>query len=255
MSWSIARNLARVRDSSGIFRLLALDHGLSWGDFEGSLDVRAILHRLPAGSVTGVVVRPGRVNGCVPSSAPYGVVLQTFGRSRNTEQFPKLSLIAVEDAIRDYAPDVIAVELDPNCEAAAANLRSCSTHIIKAHKWGLPALVMATPDASYKPAEGICRALVAATELGADIIKIGIPGDSEMCDSDIERISQVVQKSAPVVVAGGAASFNASGKVEAARTMFFSGFCVGRSVFESSDPVAQLNTFSSIMCGNSVEVA
>lgn len=247
VSWSIDRNLARVQDPTGAFRLLALDHGLSWGDFSGSLDIPAILGRLQAGSVTGVVVRPGRVIKCIPSSASYGLILQTFGRSKNIEQYPKLSLISVEDAIAAYAPDVIAVELDPNCEAAAANLLNCSDHIAKAHRWGLPVLVMATPDIGYDPVEGICRSLVAATELGADVIKIGLPRASDIGEADAERISQVVARSAPAVLAGGDVSLDASQKIEAAHKMRFSGFCVGRSVFESSDPDGRLNEFSSIM--------
>jgi fructose-bisphosphate aldolase/2-amino-3,7-dideoxy-D-threo-hept-6-ulosonate synthase len=87
-----------------------------------------------------------------------------------------------------------------------------------------------------------------AAELGADVVKLGYPGDPR----EFERL--VDGCFVPVVVAGGAPGENGwplLQTIEEAVRLGAAGACVGRNVYQHRDPAAMVRALRAVVHGGS----
>ncbi len=111
-------------------------------------------------------------------------------------------------------------------------------------KWGMPLLVMVYLAVGKNNSLTLAHACRLAAELGADIVKCPMPRTPDECRNIIEGCF------APVVFAGGEFNENASillEQISVAMHAGAAGIAVGRSVFQSDDPLSAVDSMYRIV--------
>jgi DhnA family fructose-bisphosphate aldolase class Ia len=80
----------------------------------------------------------------------------------------------------------------------------------------------------------MCRAVVGAAQLGADIIKVRLPG-LPIDNAAQGSLSRILRSSPPTVVAGGDASSKLGEILDLAKRLGMSGSCIGRHYFDHDE--------------------
>jgi DhnA family fructose-bisphosphate aldolase class Ia len=86
-------------------------------------------------------------------------------------------------------------------------------------------------DTQWKSTEHFLNTVRAVSELTVDLIKVAPDGILRALPADALRDSVK-----PILYAGGPRSDNFAEDVKLAATVGFSGVCIGRNLFQSSDP-------------------
>lgn len=239
-SWGKSRRLGRLCTPGGRYLWLALDHGLTHGQLDGLTDIPRLRSLVRAPELSAVVVNRGLAVALAPDT-PAGLVLQAFGRpAMAREDSAKVPTCRVEDAIR-LGADAVSVQLDLGGPALSHAVHAVSLMISDAASYDIPVLIMVTPKPGPEMLASIADALRVCTELGGDLIKIGLPAD--VLDADPEQLAALqtaVVGSPPVLLAGGPRGDGLAERVALAREVGFSGACIGRSVFQDPEPEAVL---------------
>ncbi|MCW8126110.1 class I fructose-bisphosphate aldolase [Microbulbifer halophilus] len=229
-----------VDNQSGKALVIPLDHGLTMGPIPGISQPEEILRWLSPEVVTGVVLhkgfaeRLGGVSGC-------GLVVHLNGALSSDEQPDVKQLVtSVEAAVRLGAD---AVSLQTNFSPATASHNLCLTGRIvdEAHAWGLPVLNMVYDKApsDHGALARMRHFMRAAMELGVDALKVAAPPSLEQ----MPELLDGVQSHTPVLFAGGAlADERALTDLAGAVVRHGAGgICVGRNVFQRSNPPSTLH--------------
>lgn len=238
-SWAKRRHLSRLTDAGGTFYLLALDHGLTVGPCEGIEDVTAVIDSTSAHGITGVVLNRGFVPRINPA-IQVGVILQEMGLPAfNSSKFSKVPTATIEDALR-MGVDAISIQLDFASADFDRRFEQGCRFISAAATYELPVLVMVNAHGEENP-QFLPHVIRACTEVGADIIKVGLPPSLE--PSVLDELRRVIAQSPPVLLAGGPRSEAAFTKsLATAASLGFAGVCVGRNVFQSAEPAKTIAT-------------
>lgn len=240
------RRLERLRTPEGAYLWLAMDHGLTHGQIDGLTDLSPSLALAASTSVTGVVVNRG-VATMLPPSIRAGLVLQTFGLpSLGSRPEAKVVTCRVDDALR-LAADAIAVQMDLNASGLPHVVHALSLMVSDAARYEIPVLLMVTPSRCGDPYEAGADALRISTELGADLIKVGLPPETAKADPDqLAVLRRAVVHAPPTLLAGGERRGDLIARLALARDLGFSGACIGRSVFQDPEPGAVLKEIAAV---------
>lgn len=228
----------------GFWPILALDHGLTVGH-KDSVSVtklpsvlEACRENIGAVVMTYGLARISRTYNKLP------LIIQCFGAPLG---HPKVQVCSINQAI-DVGATGVAVQIDFSLPEVSLNqqLRSVSSFVGKAHNANLPTLFMVAPHDTSVDRDSLVRLFQSirfCIELGADLIKAKCNVLSLYSDS-FSELSDLVKDSPPVLLAGGEANNNIVPAVSAARKLGFSGYCIGRNIFQNSDP----STMSRMLC-------
>jgi DhnA family fructose-bisphosphate aldolase class Ia len=83
-------------------------------------------------------------------------------------------------------------------------------------------------------AEDVTKAIRVCHEMGADLIKVPCALTALLRPTD--EFLRELQHSPPVLIAGGPKNSDIEIVVRSAKDIGFSGYCVGRNIFDSTDP-------------------
>jgi fructose-bisphosphate aldolase / 2-amino-3,7-dideoxy-D-threo-hept-6-ulosonate synthase len=155
----------------------------------------------------------------------------------------KVPTCRIDDAHR-LGADAVSVQLDLNAAGLSHAVHALSLMVGEAAFYDVPVLVMVTPRAEGPPWEAAAHALRICTELGADMIKIGLASEivTEASSSELEILCEAVRNSPPVLLSGGEIREDLPHRLAVARELGFSGACIGRHVFQDPEPEAVLET-------------
>ena len=223
-----AQRMRRLRGNRPHYALLALDHGLTFGD---SVEAAP----LPAGEllescsehVGGFVMNYGLARTLTSWPHRLSLVLQCFGAPQGYSRSP---LASVSQAVLLDAA-AVSVQMSWADAEFAQRLREISAFTAEAHSAGLPVLYMINGESDPL---ALRRAIRVCHELGADLIKISCSLTSLMSDKD--DIMSVLRSGPPVLMAGGVISENILQFAQNAAQLGFSGYCVGRNIFHAKRP-------------------
>ncbi len=244
--WAKLRRLSRLRSTQGAYLLLALDHGLSLGPLQGIENLDLCSDSRLQKFLTGIVLNQGTATRVLAPTSRLGLVLQLCGSLGNNPDDPKVRLINPEDALL-LNPDAVAVELHLDRSGALNALRDVADTVTRCGKIGIPVLLMLSAAASGSYITNLAHALRVSTELGVDLIKVGLP--VEILSEDLANLStfaKAIEFAPPLLLAGGPPNSDFIGIVKRSRDLGFSGFCVGRNLFQASDPFECIEMISSI---------
>ena len=167
----------------------------------------------------------------VSSSAAQGRVC-SLSLSSPTDVARKYRLSSVPRAVHE-AMDAVAVHLSTDCDEEAATVQLASDLVAEARSLGVPVLVAAYSRPTRAIGTDHTRAVRIALEIGADIIKTGLPIEQRAVDDLVASSSGV-----PLVFAGGA--FESDDQTVAiirrvATLPSHVGLCLGRTISEATD--------------------
>ena len=168
----------------------------------------------------------------------------------------KVLVGSIEEAIKIGA-DAVSVHINFGSEDEPNMLESIGDISRKCSEWGMPLLVMAYPRGPqiknpYDP-DAIAHCARAATELGADLVKVSYTGD-------IDSFREVCRGAlAPIVIAGGPkmdSDMDILNMVHDSMEAGGHGVSIGRNVFQNNNVQGIMKAISSIVLdGYSVDEA
>ena len=244
----VTRRLERLRGGQKYFSILALDHGLTIGHGEGvpTYPFTDVMNAC-ANQVMGVVFNYGMARSYSELPNNMSLVLQCFGAPLRQR---RVQITTVHHAIKMDAA-AVAVQINLADPDLPSQTREISSFTVEAHSVGMPVLYMVSGIHQGDAAE-VARSIRICHEMGADIIKVTcsptvlLPPNSEL--------SQELLYSPPVLIAGGPLTEDLRNLATNAKRVGFSGYCVGRHIFQSSQPRNVVAMLHEIFNTNQLEI-
>ncbi|MFC8538533.1 class I fructose-bisphosphate aldolase [Streptomyces sp. NPDC057249] len=225
--------LRRILGADGRTTVLPLDHAITFGPRGGLESASSVIDVARRAGFHAVMLRPGLVPAVLDTDTrDLGMILCVTGRlDRGVDH---VLLNSVEQAAASGA-DAVCAEFKLGSDGELANAQVVSTVAEEAHRMGLPLLVTvyALPDIlDRNGTDAHVHACRIAEELGADLVKSGLPDDEEV----VRRC--VAATTVPLIVAGGTADGPDAlvGRVGRAVAAGAAGAAVGRGIWGSPDP-------------------
>ena len=251
--------MERILDrKTGNAVIVPMDHGISVGPLSGLVDMKKTVNDVSLGGATAVLMHKGLVRYSYRMSGKdVGLIMHL---SASTDLGPttnsKVLVGSIEEAIKIGA-DAVSVHINFGSEDEPNMLESIGDISRKCSEWGMPLLVMAYPRGpqiknQYDP-DAIAHCARAATELGADLVKVSYTGD-------IDSFREVCRGAlAPIVIPGGPkmdSDMDILNMVHDSMEAGGHGVSIGRNVFQNNNVQGIMKAISSIVLdGYSVDEA
>lgn len=251
--------MERIMDrKTGNAVIVPMDHGISVGPINGLYDMKSTVNAVSSGGATAVLMHKGLVEyGHRTQGHDVGLILHLsastdLGSTSNS----KVLVATVREALK-LGADAVSVHVNLGAESEPQMLSDLGAVSRDCSEWGMPLLAMAYPRGPgikdpYDP-ELIAHCARAATELGADMIKVSYTGD-------IDSFREVVKGAlAPVLIAGGPkmdSDMDILNMVHDSLQAGGRGVSIGRNVFQHRNVEGIMRAISGIVLeGLSVEEA
>lgn len=229
---ALARRLSKLQRGR-VFSILALDHSLTSGVVKGLEDTILWSRFADKVGLAAIVANYGTARN-LPENRKHALVLQMMGAPdlHGKRQSRRVANAVIGEAIRLDA-DCVSVQVDFTSDDLHETLYDISNIRTQAHELAIPVLFMITqPQPNFRTVQDIANAVKACSELGADLIKVAY--DCEIRDNDK---SPLFDKQSPaVLLAGGEQNEAFLHNLAAAKQVGFSGYCIGRNIFQSVQP-------------------
>ncbi len=238
--------MARLQSSSGHFRMVPMDHGISIGPAPGIINPAATLAAVAAGA-TCVTVHKGLVRHLAPHANDLGLLLHL---SASTDVAPdpndKRLVATVEEALK-LGFDGVSTHCNLGAATESHMIESLGRVSTLCNDWGMPHIAMVYPrgpsiDNPFDPVL-VAHAARLGAELGADVVKVPYTGSPESFRPVVEGAG------VPVIVAGGPKrdSFEELlNDLRGAKKAGAAGVSIGRNVFQQDDPAAAVQDIARI---------
>lgn len=221
---------------------VAADHFLSYENFppgSGLSRLRTALAGLMAAGPDSMTVNVGVAKGYWPQYAGKAALIVESGTFTPDDRVNEL-WAEPEDAVR-LGADGLAVAIAVRGPSEGRNVRALAEAVRRAERFELPVIAHIyprnyegdVPFIEFTP-DQIAWAIRVGIETGADVIKVGYPGDQAAF------AEMVAECPTPIVVAGGphaADLTEALGHVHAALAAGARGAVIGRNIWDNPDPV------------------
>ncbi len=243
MLWSKERRLLKLQQGKRYFLIIALDHSLTSGPIKGIHSVREINGWVSDNSlleIPSVVLNAGIIDK-LDIIYKKNIIVQLMGLpDRLNSGVNKVQTATVKCAI-SLGATAVSVQLNLNSTDLNYAVTGISKIVDEAGIYGLPVLFMLNhPD--YETAEEFSYAVRVCVELGADIIKTRIPSSLD----ERKKINPFTSSHPPVILAGGSISNAFESELVDAKEMGFSGVCVGRNIFQNTEPGERVKLIDSV---------
>lgn len=225
--------------------IVPIDHGLTMGPLQGIGSTNEVAGWIGTPVIDGIIAHKGMIErlGAQGLLNRVGVMMHLNGMSLlSSNPDTKTRLTRIETAVR-LGADAVSVQVNFDGSNDEGNLETLGAVVDDAAEFGLPVLAMVYDKVtSSSPRVELARArhlMRIAIELGIDAIKIGLPSDLSTLDELLAGVSSDI----PVFFAGGQVSDPAQLMPLARRLTGpgrAAGLCVGRNVFQQSNPQALL---------------
>lgn len=222
--------------------LLAIDHGLTDStDAVEVSSVRELLHDCSAD--LGAAVLTYGLARSISAADHLPVVVQCLGAPFGLR---RVQVCTVANAMRLGCTGIsVQLNFGLDAESLEHQIETVSRLAGEAHGENLPVLFMISPKAinSLHDFEFPIRA---CHELGADLIKVSCDPSHLSSILDTKDVIRALAGAPPVLLAGGAVRGDIILQMTEARDMGFSGYCVGRNIYENDSPVDLIRQLNSI---------
>jgi len=242
-----------LNENSNKSIVLPLDHGMTLGPIAGIENIGNFMQTMGGQAPNAYVLHRGelvRFHGLIPKGCGVFMHLSaSIGFSPNREE--KVLVGTVEEAVR-LGADGVSIHVNLGNAQDLNMLRDAGKVAEACMVWGLPLLMMAYPKEPMNGLSGreiierVGHCIRVCEELGADLVKVPMPaGDMD------EFLDIVGSSSIPVLVAGGEKTGNDYiGQVKKLMSGKIAGLCVGRNVFQHSNPKAVLEELHAVVHGD-----
>ena len=259
MMYGKSIRMERITDrKTGNAVIVPMDHGVSVGPLDGLIDMRKTVDEVSNGGATAVLMHKGLIRYSYRQSGrDVGLIMHLsastdIGPNRNS----KVQITTIEEAIK-YGADAVSIHINFGSEDEPSMLEQAGKISEQCTDWGMPLIIMAYPRGpeiknSFDP-EAIAHCARAASEIGADLVKVSYTGD-------IDTFRDVCKGAlAPVLIAGGpqmGSDLEILNMVHDSMEAGGRGVSIGRNVFQNRNVRGITKAISSIVLdGFSVEEA
>jgi len=182
------------KSDNGKILIMAMDHGIPYGEVEGLEDIESLL-KTASGGVDAVILNRGMIDTLDSSLLnKFSLIYKLNGvTSYAPNPFDLVMFTSVEEAL-SYDPVALSYEFYIGGEHENRKLSELSQVLMDARKYDMPVISHIYPNEEKKDPKMISHCIRLGWELGTDIIKtFYYPGMSE----------QVSRTKKPVLIAGG----------------------------------------------------
>lgn len=211
-----------------------LDHGITLKDIAQLSDFKKTVSSIIDSGATAIIIHKGMVK-FLPNLKKTGLIIHLSASTQNIVPVKKVIVCEVEEAI-SLGADAVSIHVNLGNDYEKSMLEDFARISKDCQKYGMPLLAMMyirnnnNEDISNKEMEK--HSIRIATELGADIVKIG-PNYNK------EQLDYVIKDSLiPVIVAGGELMDSETfyKRTKELIKSDIKGFSFGRNVFMSPNP-------------------
>jgi fructose-bisphosphate aldolase, class I len=243
-----------VDRESGRTLMVPIDHGLTLGPVPGVCSVREIAGWLRHPAINGVIGHKGMIAKLAEAGllTGLGVMVHLNGMTAIGEQPDTKHLVtSLETAIR-LGADAVSLQVNFRPDNHAHNLTQLGQVVDQAEQFALPVMAMVYPAGPTGDEPGQAMRLHrhylrVAFELGVDVVKTAPPEHLE----DIPALLDGIGDDLRVLFSGGALGSDDClwGLAKSVATSNAAGLCVGRNVFQRSDPHPVLSQLRELLDG------
>ncbi|MBR6203685.1 MAG: 2-amino-3,7-dideoxy-D-threo-hept-6-ulosonate synthase [Candidatus Methanomethylophilaceae archaeon] len=242
--------MERITDrKTGNAVIVPMDHGVSIGPLDGLIDMRKTVDEVSNGGATAVLMHKGLIRYSYRQSGrDVGLIMHLsastdLGPNRNS----KVQITTIEEAIK-YGADAVSIHINFGSEDEPSMLEQAGKISEQCTEWGMPLIIMAYPRGPeikdpYDP-EAIAHCARAASEIGADLVKVSYTGD-------VDTFRDVCRGAlAPVLIAGGpkmGSDMEILNMVHDSMEAGGRGVSIGRNVFQNRNVRGITKAISSIV--------
>lgn len=228
---SINRRLNELSLMPNFWPILALDHGLT--EYRNSIPLTLAESLLSncKDTISAVVMTYGLAKFVSNFQIP-PMIIQCFGAPAG---HPKVKICNIDGVLR-VGGKGIAVQIDFNLKGRELlkQIESVSSIVNEAHEKELPVLFMIS-NQNPSSITDLMQEIRYCVELGADLIKI--KSSFSYFENNLSDVCNVLKFLPPILIAGGNPDDNIVGELSNWKKLGLSGYCVGRTIFASKDPV------------------
>ncbi|MEF8773350.1 MAG: 2-amino-3,7-dideoxy-D-threo-hept-6-ulosonate synthase [Halobacteriales archaeon] len=241
--------LARI-GTEGTHLVVPMDHGVTMGAVTGLKDIEATIDAVTRGGADAVLTQKGLAPRVHTSKNGAGYVVHVNASTEiGPDEEDKRVVATVEEAIRAGA-DAVSIHVNVGSDHEPGQLEDLATLTREADRFGVPVLAMSYArganlegeDPEHDP-DYLGRAVRAAEELGADLVKTAYSGDADSFEHVVESTDL------PLLIAGGSKGTDREtlSMVRGAMDAGAAGVSMGRSIFQHDDPEAITAAVSAIV--------
>jgi fructose-bisphosphate aldolase, class I len=243
-----------VDHESGRALMVPIDHGLTMGPVQGLSSVREIAGWLPHPAINGVVAHKGMISKLAEAGLlrGVGVMVHLNGMTAIGEHPDTKHLVTSMETAMRLGADAVSMQVNFRPDNHGHNLTQLGQVVDQAERFALPVMAMVYPagptdDAPGRPMRLHRHYLRVAFELGVDVVKTAPPEHLE----DIPELLDGVGDDLRVLFSGGALSSDDCllSLAKSVATSSSAGLCVGRNVFQRSDPHPILTQLRELLDG------
>lgn len=225
--------------------IIAADHRTTIGPQTG-LNIREIGKMVVSNQLDGLIIRPSMAK-CLANIPLGNVTLMMYLTGKLDRGVDHVQFNTVDYAVSCGA-DVVCSEYKFGSSGDLKNALECSRISEDAHRLGIPHLITTyvRPEQLAKMGpKAYAHSCCIAEELGADIIKIGLPEDEAVFDECISSVET------PIVLAGGSKESldNLMRKINTFTNCGGKGTVIGRNVWCSDNKVSVIDGMKRILYG------
>ncbi len=193
-SYGKFHRLHRLFRHEGRVLILAMDHGIPFGDVAGLEDIEQLL-RNSEGSVDAAILNKGMVDTIDRKTMNhFDLILKLNGISKYASDPCNLTMISTVEEALSYDATAVSFEFYIGREREAAKLAELSAVVSECEKQGIPLIAHIYPDAEKKDPAIISHCIRLGWEIGVDVVKtFYFQGMS----------TQLGRTRKPVIIAGG----------------------------------------------------
>lgn len=231
--------------------ILALDHGVNSGLLQGLENVPALLENVREKRIQGLVLNKGLAR-AYGEKVPHelGLALQlSAGTRHGLPTYNRSIVCSVPEALR-LGADAVSVHVNIGNDLEDRMLADFGMITDEAHQAGLPVLAVIYAQGGHIVNELdpslIAHCVRLGGELGADLVSVLYPGESE------SFARAVAACPAPVFVAGGPSQPHRQAflqMIAAALECGAAGVLAGRNVFQDPEPEKTLQALAEVVHG------
>jgi DhnA family fructose-bisphosphate aldolase class Ia len=244
------RRMRRLLAADGRTLIVAVDHSLTNGHVDGLADMRAVMRAIVSGGPDAVIAHRGTATRAMPIQRKTGLIIHLSGNSRLSSDSDLKTRVCDPETAAALGADAVSTHL--TLGAGHKEDREAFTDLGRiansCDRLGLPLLVMTYAKATAEDRiRAIFHAARIASELGADIVKVAHPGESQL----LELAATLM---VPVVIAGGEVNGHWNCFLNSASIVLASGIaglCVGRRIFTHADPARATAALRAVVHGES----
>lgn len=227
--------------------LVPLDHGLSMGPIKGLINLEETIKNISNANIDGVILHKGSMKWYGDNiHKDIGIMIHLNASTGFSPDANIKTLIGTVEEAMKLGADGVSIHINLGSDCENEMLKDFGEISRKCGEWGMPLLAMMYVRKNYNDQniEDIKYAARIASELGADMVKVS-------CPIDTEKVREVVQVChIPVLLAGGEKNDHLLEDMEIAMKAGVRGAACGRNIFQNDNPQTMLNQIGEIIHKN-----